>query len=206
MKLFSKNVFWTVFGITLSAFLTVSLAVVATRGMLAASNVLMAVLAAVGISVALAALIAGYRLPVRWTTWAYRAVMRRLAKRAIRSSLTQAMTPIKCLGIMEREGYVQLRLDIGLSSGITEGFSFRLLESTDNRQWGMVEVVNVGDTHSDCIPIVRSNEDFWAALEDRMRYDTSSPSNIHLVIDLPESYMEWTEWLLDNWGERNAGS
>ena len=206
MRLFSTRAFLYTFAIALGLSFAIALAIAATQGTITAPSVLVAVLASVGISAVIAALIAGYRLPVRWTTWAYRAVMRRLAKRAIRSSLTQAMTPIKCLGIMEREGYVQLRLDIGLSSGITEGFSFRLLESTDNRQWGIVEVVNVGDTHSDCIPIVRSNEDFWAALEDRMRYDTSPPSNIHLVIDLPESYMEWTEWLLDNWGERNAGS
>ena len=199
MESFSGRIFAYTFSIALSIAFAVALAVVVTLDALSILNLLVAILASLAISVAIAVLVAGYGLPLQWVNGAYRAVMRILAKKAIRSSLSQAMTPVECLGIMEREGYVQLRLGIGSSSGISEGFSFQLLESTDNRQWGIVEVLNVGDTYSDCIPIVRSNEDFWAALEDRMRYDTSAPSNIHLVIDLPESYVEWTEWLLDNW-------
>ena len=198
MNRFDWRIFAFVFGTALAivSLLFGVVGIIGNRGLPMAVSILLVILAAAIVS---AAVIACYEYPARWFRWTYRAVMRKLAKKAVRASLSQAMTPIECLGIMEREGYVQLRLSIGSSSGITEGFSFRLLESTDSQQWGIVEVVNVGDTHSDCIPIVRSNENFWAALEDRMRYDTSSPSNIHLMIDLPESYMQWTEWLLDNW-------
>lgn len=198
--LFNRKVFGYTFGVTLSIAFAVALAIVVTRDALSVLSVVLAVLASLVISTAIAALIAGYRLPVRWANGIYRKVMRKLAKRAIRASLSHAMTPVRCLGIMEREGYVYLRLGIGTSDGIREGFPFQLFESTDNQLWGIVEVVNVEEHRCDCIPVLRINEDFWAALESKMKRDTSPPSNVHLIVGYPPPIMaELTDWLLDNW-------
>ena len=200
MNLFSQRVFGYAFGIALSVAFAIALAIIVAQGVLSVLSVLVAILASLAISAAIAALIAGYRLPLRWGNGAYRAVMRRLAKKAIRASVSQAMTPVECLGIMEREGYVYLRLAIGSADGIAQGFPFQLLESTDNQLWGIVEVVNVEEHQCDCIPSVRLNEQFWASLESSMWHNTSPPPNVHLIVGYPPPIFEdMTVWLLDNW-------
>ncbi len=200
MERFSKRVFGYTFGIALSVAFAIALAIIVNRDVFDVSSVLLAVLASLAISAAAAALIAAYGLPMCWVNGGYRGVMRRLAKRAIRASLCQAMTPLRCLGIMEREGYVCLRLGIGSSNGIRVGFPFQLFESTDNQLWGIVQVVSVDEHRCDCIPVFRINEDFWAALESKMKWDTSPPPNVHLVLGYPPPIMEeLTDWLLDNW-------
>ena len=200
MNLFSQRVFGYAFGIAVSMSFTIALAVIATQGRLTVLSVLLATLLSLGISVVLAALIACYRYPKRWSLSAVRAIMGWVAKRAICASLSHAMTPVECLGIMEIRGYVHLRLGVGSADGIREGFPFRLFESTANQLWGIVEVVNLEENECDCVPVIRVNEVFWTALEDRMRRDTSPPPNVYLVVGLPPPIMkELTDWLLDNW-------
>ena len=200
MESFSRRAFWYTFGIAVSMSFAITLAVIVTQDRLTVLSVLLAILLSLGISVVSAALIACYRYPKRWLLSAVRSVMRKTAKRAIGYGLSQAMTPVRCLGIMEREGYVYLRLGIGISDGIREGFPFQVFESTDNQLWGIVEVVSVEEHRCDCIPVLRINEDFWAALERKMKCDTSPPSNVHLIVGYPPPVMlELTDWLLDNW-------
>ena len=200
MDLFNTRAFAYTFGIALSIAFPIALAIIVTRDVLSVMCALTAILASLAISASIAALIAVYRLPLRWVIGTYRAVMRRLAKRAIRSSVSQAMTPVECLGIMETRGYVHLRLGIGSADGIREGFPFQLFESTANQLWGIVEVDNVEENQCDCVPLIRVNEEFWTALEDRMGIDTSPPPNVYLVVGFPPPVTkEFTDWLLDNW-------
>ena len=200
MKLFSVKAFLYTFGIVSSMSFSIGLSVLATQGAITTPSVIVVVLASLGTSSVISTLIASYKLPLRWARWVYRSVMRRLAKRAIRSSLSQAMTPVSCLGIMETGGYVYLRLGIGSADGIRERFPFQLFESTANQLWGILEVVTVEENQCDCVPVIRVNEEFWTALENRMRSDTSPPPNVHLVVGLPPPIMkELSDWLLDNW-------
>lgn len=200
MRLYSKLAFWTAFGIAFSGFLAIALTITNNHGRLTILTVLLVVVSSLVASTALAALIASFRYPIRWCISTYRLIMRILAKKAVRSSLTMSMTPVRCLGIMEREGYVQLRLGIGLSDGIIEGFPFQVLEATDSQLWGIVSVVLAEEYHCDCIPTDRVNESFWAALEGRIKTDTSPPPNVHFIVGYPPPIMkELTDWLLDNW-------
>ena len=200
MRLFSTRAFLYTFAIALSLSFAIALAIVATQGMIAASSVLISVLASLGISAAIAALIAGYRLPLRWATWAYRAFMRRLAKRAIRSSLSYSMMPIECTGILEIDNEVALQIRAGTSDGIRDGHQFNVYESMNNELWGRVVAINVRPFDCDCITTDRVNIEFWRELERRMRYNTSKPPNVHLVRDLPVIFlMEQVERLLDDW-------
>ena len=200
MNLFSQRVFGYAFGIALSVAFAVALAIIVARDVLSVLSVLVAILASLAISAAIAALIAGYRLPLRWGNGAYRAVMRRLAKKAIRASLSQAMTPIGCTGILETELGVAIKVQAGQLQGVANGARFNVYESTGNRLWGIIVAIEVRDNDCDCVPYDRVNEEFWAELENRMRTDTSAPPNVHLVLDVLEpGAIDDMMSLLDNW-------
>ena len=201
MNLFSKRAFGYTFGIALSIAFAIALAIIVNRDVLSVLSVLVAVLASLGISAVIAALIAGYRLPVRWATWAYRAVMRKLAKRAIRSSLSHAMIPVKCLGIMPKEGTVALRIDYGETNGAKLDMWFNVHDCVNNELWGQVRIAETNEMTSLCVPSNRINEDFWEHLEERMRFDTSPP-NVYLVREIPPQFLESVDELLEflnNW-------
>ena len=132
--------------------------------------------------------------------WAYRASLRSLARRAIASSLSYARTPIGCSGILEIENEVALKVEAGSLDGIKTGVQFNVYESTGDQLWGRVVALEVRDYDCDCIPYDRVNPRFWEQLEDRIEYDTSKPSNVHIIRDVPESEMlESVLELLDNW-------
>ena len=200
MNLFDRKVFRYIFAIVLALWLFAASVVIARYDAFSVESLLLSVSLGLCSSVVLAALVACYRYPKLWLVASLRSTMRRVAKKAIRSSLSQAMTPVSCLGIMETGGYVYLRLGIGSADGIRKGFPFQLFESTANQLWGIVEVVNVETNQCDCVPVIRVNEEFWTDLENRMRKDTSPPPNVHLVIGLPPPIMkELSDWLWDNW-------
>ena len=113
--------------------------------------------ASLAIAVIFAGLTASYRYPVRVSIWAYRAVMRAFAKRAIRSSLSHAMTHIPCLGILNREGTVALRIRTESSHEFGVGSRFNVYDSVNDQLWGVVEVVEMDDAgekliHCDQLP------------------------------------------------------
>ena len=77
---------------------------------------------AVGVSLmlglVLSALIASYRFFTGLAVGIYRSVMRPIAKHAVQSSLKQAMTPMTCTGILDRNGTVHLKVAISEPAGI----------------------------------------------------------------------------------------
>lgn len=130
----------------------------------------------------------------------YRSIIRPLAKHAIRSSLRQAVTPMACAGIMDREGTVYLKIRIAEGVYAENGSQLRVVEATNDEPWGIIEVVQVtkGD-YAICKPIDRQNVDFWQSLERRMKTDTSPPQNIRIVRELPPDFLEPVEKLLNEW-------
>ena len=200
MNLFSQRVFGYAFGIALGIAFAVALAAVIYWDAFSILNVFIALVASLAISAVLATLVASYKLPRLYVERVYRAVMRRLAKKAIRSSLSYAMMPIECTGILETDFGFAVRIQAGGLQGVTEGSRFNVHESTDNRLWGKVFAVEVRDNDCDCVPYDRVNEAFWAELESRVRTDTSAPSNVHLVRDTLESgSLDGILRLLDDW-------
>jgi hypothetical protein len=110
------------------------------------------------------------------------------------------MTRIECSGILEIDDDIALRVQAGRSQGVTEDTQFNVHESTSNQLWGSVVAINVRETYCDCIVSDRVNVEFWEKLEGRMRYNTEKPPNIHLIRELPITYLsELVENLLDAW-------
>ena len=107
-------------------------------------------------SVVFSVLAGFYRYFVRRAIAVYRSIMRRLAKHAVRSSLKQAMTPMDCAGIMDREGTVYLKIRIAEGVYAENGSQLRVVEATNDEPWGVIEVVQVtkGD-YAICKPIDR---------------------------------------------------
>ena len=160
------------------------------------------VIVACGLAVlaALAAFTGFYPYFVHLAVKAYRSIMRRLAKQAVRSSLKQAMTPMACVGIMDREGTVHLKIRIAEGVYAENGSQLRVVEATNDEPWGIIEVVQVtnGD-YAICKPVDRQNVEFWQSLERRMKTDTSPPQNIRIVREFPPDFLEPVEKLLNEW-------
>ena len=160
------------------------------------------VIVACGLAVlaALAAFTGFYPYFVHLAVKAYRSIMRRLAKHAVRSSLKQAMTPMTCAGIMDREGTVHLKIRIAEGVYAGNGSQLSVVEATNDEPWGIIEVVQVtkGD-YAICKPVDRQNVEFWQSLERRMKTDTSPPQNIRIVREFPPDFLEPVENLLNEW-------
>ena len=158
----------------------------------------------VGVSLVIAvffsALAGFYRYIARLGIVVYRAAVRPLAKQAVRSSLKQAMTPMTCAGIMDREGTVHLKIRIAEGVYAGNGSQLRVVEATNDEPWGIIEVVQVtnGD-YAICKPVDRQNVEFWQSLERRMKTDTSPPQNIRIVREFPPDFLEPVEKLLNEW-------
>ena len=152
------------------------------------------------IAVVFSALAGFYRYFARLVVVVYRAAVRSLAKHAIRSSLRQAVTPMDCVGIMDREGTVHLKIRIAEGVYAGNGSQLRVVEATNDEPWGIIEVVQVtnGD-YAICKPVDRQNVEFWQSLERRMKTDTSPPQNIRIVREFPPDFLEPVEKLLNEW-------
>ena len=152
------------------------------------------------IAVVFSALVGFYRYFARLVVVVYRAAVRSLAKHAIRSSLRQAVTPMDCVGIMDREGTVHLKIRIAEGVYAGNGSQLSVVEATNDEPWGIIEVVQVtnGD-YAICKPIDRQNVEFWQSLERRMKTDTSPPQNIRIVREFPPDFLEPVEKLLNEW-------
>lgn len=198
MNRFNTRVFKYTFPIAVGLALTIALVVVVDVSTASGIDISISIILAILSAVVFAGLVASYHLPVRASIWAYRKIMRSLAKRAIRSGLSHAMTQIPCLGILNRNGTVALRIGIGGSDIVGVGTRFNVYDSINDELWGRVEAVEVGDVTSLCEPTDRNNLEFWEHLEARMRFDTSPP-NIYLVLEIPTELMDVVERLLDSW-------
>ena len=185
MRRFNKKAFAYAFPIALTISIGITAIAITAKSAYSVVDIFIGTLFALLASATASALIASYELFLRYSVWAYRAVMRALAVRALRSALSYAMTPIECSGILENEdkGTVALRVLAGEDQGIREGSRFNLYESTGATYWGSVTAVDVRASDCDCVPYDRANADFWENLEDRMKYDTSKPPNVYLARD-----------------------
>ena len=159
---------------------------------------------AVGVSLilglVLSTLIASYRYFTDLVTGIYRSIARPLAKHAVRSSLKQAMTPMTCTGILDRDGTVHLKVATGDSDVIGKDDHLYVFEQVGNNIWGVVRVVaQVADRHVICTPTNRVNPQFWDNLEYRMKFDTTAPESIYLVRKTPSDFQRTVENFLNDW-------
>lgn len=201
MQRFNKKAFAYALPIALTISIGIAAIVITAKSAYSVRDISVGILLALLASAIASALIASYGLYLRAFVWAYRAVMRALVIRALRSALSYAMTPVECSGILEIQGTVALRVLAGESQDIREGSKFNLYESTGDTYWGSVIAINVRASDCDCVPYDRANATFWENLEDRMRYDTSKPLNVYLARDASdyETALEHIIALLRHW-------
>ena len=202
MERFNKRVFAYAYPIAASVSIAIALAIIVGRGDFATADVFIGVILALLASVVIAALIAAYGLYIRGVVWVYRAAMRRLAARAHISALSQAKrTRFECSGIMEMQETVALKIMAGELQGIQRGDKFSLYEATGGAYWGSVVAVSVRESDCDCRLHDVANVDFWESLENRMKYDTSKPPNVYLVLDTDdyETALNHVTALLRRW-------
>lgn len=201
MQHFNKKAFAYALPIALTISIGIAAIVITAKSAYSVRDISVGILLALLASSIASALIASYGLFLRSFVWAYRAVMRALVIRALRSALSYAMTPVECSGILEIQGTVALRVLAGESQDIREGSKFNLYEATDNTYWGSATAVDVRASDCDCVPYDRANATFWENLEDRMKYDTSKPSNVYLARDASdyETAMKHIIALLRHW-------
>ncbi len=197
MKRFDRKVFLFAFSTALSiGGIVVGVVVVGSSGF-TAIRIFLIVVVTILAAIIVATVAASYRILNRVAQWTYRGLMRKLAKRAIRSSFSTWLTRVECLGIINREGTVALKVTSLASVVLTNRFN--VYDNVNKELWGRVEVVQVDETTCLCVPYDRVNPEFWEHLEDRMRYDTSPPS-VYLVRQLPEAeLLEWVESILNIW-------
>lgn len=203
MQRFNKKAFAYALPIALTISIGITAIAITAQNAYSIVNISVGILLALLASSIASAMIASYGLYLRAFVWAYRAVMRALVIRALRSALSYAMTPVECSGILENEDKrtVALRVLAGEDQSIREGSKFNLYESTGDTYWGSVIAINVRALDCDCVPYDRANVAFWENLEDRMRYDTSKPPNVYLARDITdyETAMEHIIALLRHW-------
>ena len=105
-----------------------------------------------------------------------------------------------CTGILDRSGTVHLKVALGDSGSIGENDLLYVQETVNHGLWGVVRVVEfVEERFVICAPINRDNPQFWEHLEDRMRFDTTAPSNVYLIRAMPTDYQRVVENFLDDW-------
>ena len=196
MKRFNVKVFLyslpIAIGIALSVALVAIIDVRAASSRTVAATVVLSLLSSGAFSV----VVASYGYVFSAMRWSYRGVIRTIAKRAIRASLSDALTPIACLGIIDRNGTVALRIAAGRTDGMVPELPLNVYDAVNSTLWGRVKVVEVSDTIAFCEPYDRINPSLWNHLEDRMRTDTSPP-NVFLVPEVP--VLDAVLHLLDNW-------
>ena len=200
MATFNWKVFWTTFCVMLPISFTILWTAAGTLSTYSLTIMVAALFLSAIMSVCPAYVFASYGLHQAIFVSTYRAVMRNLAKKAIRDSTSHARTRIVSSGIFELDGSVAIRVEGGRAQGITNGTRFEVYEGTNDGLWGRVETVNARFDDCDCLPYDRENADFWEMLEDRMKSDTSPPANVYLVREVPESeILDTIVELLDNW-------
>lgn len=118
MRRFNKKAFAYALPIALTISIGIAAIVITAQSAYSVANIFGGILLALIVSAAASALIASYGLYLIAFVWAYRAVMRVLVIRALRSALSYAMTPVECSGILEIQETLALRVLAGESQGI----------------------------------------------------------------------------------------
>lgn len=208
MEHFNKRLFAYAYPIAAGVSIAIALAIIVGRGDFAIAYVFIGVILALLASAVIATLIAAYGLYIRGLVWIYRAAMRMVASRALNSALSQAeRTRFECSGIIEMQGTVEVQGTVALKvlagelQGIQLADKFNLYESTGDEYWGSAVAVDVRESDCDCLLQDRANVDFWESLENRMKYDTSKPSNVYLALDTDdyETALNHVTELLRRW-------
>ena len=157
--------------------------------------VILAVLMAVGVSVALLLLyhLATVRIPK---------LLRRLAIwvtfRTVRKALSERAVIVEPIAVTPIQDGVGIGLPLGFQDGLIIGDRFVVLNAASLERWGTLQVSEIQDERCLCSVLDRANPDFWDALEGRVQHDASPPQGVTIRREIPEEYLlDWLSRLLN---------
>ncbi len=131
------------------------------------------------------------------------ATARRIVWQSIENQMREYSSQIRILGLNNNSGTVNLILEAGSSNGISSGMMFDIVTDPGGEIYGEVQVVQIEDSSCTVSPANRINTEFWEKLEDRMKYDPSSPPNIIAKRKIPDGIRDFLKALLQK--ERENG-
>ena len=121
------------------------------------------------------------RILRRFTVW--------VTLRTVCSAISRLSIPIDPDGIAEIEGDVGIGLRLGSQDGLSEGDRFLVVNTTNQRKWGILQVHEIRKNSCICLVLDRTNPEFWDALEARMREDPSPSQGVTIRRALSEEFL-----------------
>lgn len=157
--------------------------------------VILAVLMAVVASVVLLLL---HHLAIVRMPRLLRRIMVWVTFKTVREALSRQVIVVESIGITPTEEGVGIGLPLGSREGLVRGERFIVLNATSQEKWGTLQVYNVLENSCICTVFDRINSEFWADLENRMRYDASPPQGVIIKREIAEDYLlDWLSRLLN---------
>jgi len=129
-------------------------------------------------------------------TKVWMAFAKNMVRKYIENQITEYSSQIPILGLTNNSGTVNLILGAGFSNGVSPGAMLDVVTDPAGEIYGEVQVVQISNSRCTVSPTNRINSKFWEKLEDRMKYDPSSPPNIVAKRQIPDGIMEFLKTLL----------
>ena len=113
--------------------------------------------------------------------------------KTVREALSRQVIVVEPIGITPTEEGVGIGLPLGSRDGLVRGERFIVLNAASQEKWGALHIYDVLENSCICTVFDRINPEFWADLEDRMRYDASPPQGVIIKREIPEDHL--LDWL-----------
>jgi hypothetical protein len=187
---------WAIFGLSLTALLTI--------GGILISNIdvsLIELVKSIAILIfasLLLSVIFGYWRPI-WNASSNRIWMhfaKVVSRKYIEKRINEYGSKIRILGLKNNDGTVNLILEASFNDGIFPGDVLDVITEPGEERYGEVQVIQFNTDGCIVSPTNRINTTFWEKLEDRMKSDPSAPLNVVARLQIPEGVIEFLTTLL----------
>ena len=145
--------------------------------------VILAVLMAVGVSVALLLL---YHLTTVRIPKLLRRFMVWITVKTVKKALAFYGAPIQSSGIAMEDGRLVIRLACGTRDRIGNGQRFLVVNNASGKIWGVLESYWADDDSCLCLVSDRINAEFWESLEQKANTEPTLPEGITVTREVPD--------------------
>lgn len=118
--------------------------------------------------------------------------------KTVREALSRQAIAIESIGITPTEEGVGIGLPLGTRERLVRSERFVVLNAASQEKWGTLQVYSLKEDSCICTVFDRMNSEFWADLENRMRYDASPPQGVIIKREIPEDFLlDWLSRLMN---------